>query len=177
MNPSVTSRQAILDVCRAIVAEKGVAALNMRAVAQECRIAPGTLYHYYADKDALVLATVESIWQEILCDGSPRELPFPEYVAHLFDCLQQSARQYPKFLPDCAMRFATAGQTVSFDRLRAALLEVLHADRRIGRSAFSRSFTEEDLADFVLGGLMLQLARGQTSCAALVELVRRAIYR
>ena len=65
MNTVVTSKEEIMQVCRRIVAEKGMKALNMRLVADECHIASGTLYNYYANKDALVLAAVESIWKEI----------------------------------------------------------------------------------------------------------------
>ena len=44
MNTVITSREAIMQVCRCIVAEKGMKALNMRLVADQCHIALGTLY-------------------------------------------------------------------------------------------------------------------------------------
>ena len=51
MNTVITSKKSIMQVCRHIVAESGLTALNMRSVADECHIALGTLYNYYADKD------------------------------------------------------------------------------------------------------------------------------
>ena len=54
MNTVITSKEAIMQVCRRIVAEKGMNALNMRLVADECGIALGTLYNYFADKDDLI---------------------------------------------------------------------------------------------------------------------------
>lgn len=65
LNTVVTSRESILRTCRGIVAENGISALNMRLVAERCHIALGTLYNYDQDKDALILAVVESIWKEI----------------------------------------------------------------------------------------------------------------
>lgn len=65
MNTGVTSKEAIMQVCRQIVAAKGLPALNMRLVADECHIALGTLYNYYSDKNELLIATVESIWKDI----------------------------------------------------------------------------------------------------------------
>lgn len=44
LNTVITSREAIMQVCRCIVAEKGMKALNMRLVADQCHIALGTLY-------------------------------------------------------------------------------------------------------------------------------------
>ena len=71
MNPGATSKDAILQVCRRMAAQEGLSALSMRAVARECGVALGTLYNYYADKDALLIAAVESIWREIFhMDGN-----------------------------------------------------------------------------------------------------------
>ena len=41
MNPPNTSREEIMRVSRKIVSEKGLPALNMRALAKECGIALG----------------------------------------------------------------------------------------------------------------------------------------
>ena len=94
MNTNATSREAILQACRRIVAEEGVQALSMRRVAEACGIALGTLYNYYADKNALVLATVESIWREIF-HAEKRGLPrasFPDCVAELYARIQRGAQ-------------------------------------------------------------------------------------
>ena len=79
LNTIVTSKEEIMQVCRRIVAEKGMKALNMRLVADECHIASGTLYNYYANKDALVLVAVESIWKEISIWNTKKRwtIPFP----------------------------------------------------------------------------------------------------
>ncbi len=66
MNKQVTSKQEILEACRAIVAELGVHALNMRNVAKRCDVAVGSLYNYFSSKDDLMTQVVESIWEEIV---------------------------------------------------------------------------------------------------------------
>lgn len=62
-----------------------------------CGIAPGTLYNYYADKDALLLATVESVWQSVFhADGACGEANgFPERVEGLFRLAKEGAARYP----------------------------------------------------------------------------------
>ena len=82
MNPGVTSKEQILQVCRQIAAEEGLQAVSMRSVAGKCGVALGTLYNYYADKDELLIATVESVWQDIFhMDGLPdQDLSFPGCV-------------------------------------------------------------------------------------------------
>lgn len=77
MNPCVTSKEAILQVCRSIVATEGLSALNMRTVADECHIALGTLYGYYSNKDDLLLSTIDSVWKDIFHMSQKCETDFP----------------------------------------------------------------------------------------------------
>ena len=185
MNTNATSREAILQACRRIVAEEGVQALSMRRVADACRIALGTLYNYYADKNALVLATVESIWREIF-HAEKRSLSrasFPDCVAELYARIQKGAHAYPGFLTGHSVGIAAArrGEARSamdgaLAHIRAGLLEALRNDPDVPESAFSSGFSWEMLGDFVLDNLLLLLVQGRRDCGALLEIVRRAIY-
>lgn len=186
MNGTITSREAILQVCRNIVAQQGIAALNMRTVAKECHIALGTLYNYFADKDALLFATVESIWKEIfhMDQRFETDLSFPDYIAYIFDCVQQGAAAYPNFLTDHSISIAKgkkdkAKSTMEhyLAHMKAGLRKVLEADDAVADHVFSAAFTESDFIDFVLDHMLLLLVAGRTSCATLVELIRRILYR
>ena len=99
LNTVITSKEAIMQVCRRIVAEKGMNALNMRLVADECGIALGTLYNYFADKDALVLAAVESIWRDIFHAGPPHETarPFPTMWRRCTGASKRARKPIPGF--------------------------------------------------------------------------------
>lgn len=47
-------RSLLLEEARAIVGESGVGQLNLRALAARAGIAPGSVYHHYASKTALM---------------------------------------------------------------------------------------------------------------------------
>lgn len=182
MHPGITSKEVILQVCRKIAAEQGLPALNMRAVASECGIALGTLYNYYADKDALLIATVESIWKDIFHRESKWEpgTPFPDSVAGLFQCIQESSAQYPNFLTSHSLAIAKSKRGEAkdameqcFAHMKSGLLEVLHADPRVDSAVFSGALTEAHFADFVMDSLLLLLVKENPNCDALVALVRR----
>ena len=66
LNKTVTSREAILSQCKAIVRESGMKAVNLRDVAKRCGVAVGSVYNYFPSKEHLITATVESIWTEIM---------------------------------------------------------------------------------------------------------------
>ena len=173
-----------MQVCRRIAAQEGLSALSMRTVARACGVALGTLYNYYADKDALLIATVESIWQEIFHTdaGSLTEHAFPEQVASLFDCVWRGTQRYPGFLSAHSMVIAGArrgeacrAMEACFAHMKAGLLAGLRADSAVNPAAFSDAFTPEQLVDFALDHLLLLLMKGEEDCTPLTEMLRRAI--
>lgn len=186
MNPEVTSKEEILQVCRKIVAQKGLPSFSIRAVAKECGIAPGTLYNYYSDKDALLIATVESVWKEIL-QRSQREagnLPFPDFVTDLFCHIRDNSIKYPGFLTAHSLSIANVKKEEAkgameqcFSHIKAELLAALRADSVVDNSVFSEKLTESDFLDFVLENLLLQLFNDNPKPAILEEVIRQLIYR
>ena len=65
MNTVITSKEAILDISRQLVREKGLGAVNIRTIAAACGVSVGSIYNYFCSKSDLVMATIESIWQDI----------------------------------------------------------------------------------------------------------------
>ena len=171
-----------MQVCRRIVAEKGMNVLNMRLVADECGIALDTLYNYFAGKDAPVLAAVESIWRDIFHAGTPQETApsFPGYVAVLYGRIQKGAEAYPGFLTGHSISIAASkrGEAKSvmehtFAHMKAGMLEALRKDPSVPSNAFTPSFSQEDFVGFVQDQLLVLLVRGQPTCGALLEVIRR----
>lgn len=186
MNQASTTKEAILRVCREIAAKQGLGTLTMRTVARECGIALGTLYNYYADKDALLVAAVESIWKEIFHGdgGCTAAYCFVDYVDDLFQRVQNGAARYPNFLTAHAMSLAKSKtgrgkQTMEryWNHMKAGMLAVLQADPQVDPAVFSAALSQDAFLDFVLDNILLLLGKGAGDCTILTGLVRRAIYR
>ena len=185
INTVVTSKAEILKACREIVAEQGLAAVNMRAVAKRCGIALGSLYYYFPSKDELVLETIESVWQSIfhMESGEVRPQSFPDTVAWIFDDIRGSMEQYPNFFTTHSLGFASgekdrAKRTMDacLSHIRAGMGEALRADPAVRGDAFSPALSEAAFLDFVLSSVVGLLLQGKTDCAVLLEVIRRAIY-
>lgn len=185
MNPPNTSREEILRVCRKIVSEQGLHALNMRALAKECGIALGTLYNYYADKDELVIAAIESVWQDIFGESEPESgVSFTEYVAGTYLRIHNGLSGYPDFF--AAHSIAVAGSAKGrargamercFGLIREELLKALHSDCNVDRSTFTQAFTEENLVEHILDSITILIIKGKPDCSALTEILERILYR
>lgn len=182
MNPGVTSKEQILQVCRQIAAKEGLQAVSMRSVAGRCGVALGTLYNYYADKDELLIATVESVWQDIFhpMGRCPAGASFPEYVTSLYDCARRGAAAYPDFLTAHSIARSRRGEAQSvmerqFVHMRAGLLAALRADPAVKQARLAPPLTEEALADMTLDNILFLLVKQAEDCGALAEILRRLL--
>lgn len=168
-----------------MVSERGLSALNMRSVAQACHLAVGSLYHYFPNKDDLVIATVARVWQDIfhMDQTCHANLPFPEYVQWIFDSVQQGAKKYPHFLTAHSLSFASTGKGKAkdameqyFTHIRLGMTEALHADPAIPEGVFHAGYPEAEFVEFVLTNLLALLMQQKSRCDVLLETIRRAIY-
>jgi AcrR family transcriptional regulator len=64
------NRRRILDAVATTVANGGVGAVTMRAVATELEVDPMALYRHFQDKDALLAAFVDDVFSAV---GTPRQ--------------------------------------------------------------------------------------------------------
>lgn len=185
INPEITSKEAIMRVCKGIVSRQGLAALNMRAVARECGTALGTLYNYYSDKDELVLATIGSIWHDIFraprgCTGSRL---FTEYVGGLFGNIRSVSVDYPGFFAAHSAAAAGIGggkareaMDKCYAEIKEELLSALRSDANVKPAAFSGGFTQEAFVKFVLDNIILLLSQPEPDIGILTEIIRRTLY-
>ncbi len=186
INPEITSKEAIMLVCRRIAAEKGLKALSMRAVARECGIALGTLYNYFSNKEELLIAAIASVWEDIfrLTHGEETSppLPFPEYVEKLFINVRERFREYPDFFTAHSAAVASSGKGKAknemencTEKIKATLLSVLHKDKLVNQKVFGAGLSEEGFVEFVLDSIILLLMQ-QKECDTLIAVIRKVIY-
>lgn len=185
MNKTVTSKAEIMKACREIVSEKGLSEISMRAVAQRCHTAVGSLYYYFSGKDDLILETIESVWQDIFhMDQQERQnIPFPETVVWIFECVQKGGKDYPNFFTAHSLGFASDARSRArgvmdqiFGHMKSGMEEALRSDQKVRGDAFSHGVTESEFLDFILTGMIALLLQQKKDCHVLVEIVRQVIY-
>ena len=185
INTVVTSKEAILKVCRELVSEQGLATLNMRSVAEACHVALGSLYNYFPNKDELVLSVIESVWQDIfhMERDCHTELSFPDYVNWIFERVRKGSLEYPNFFTAHSLSFASGGRNRAkeymeryFAHMKTGMTQSLHGDGAVRPDAFTAELTEADFTEFVLTNILTLLVRQQENCGVLLAVIRRTIY-
>ncbi|MGN1389247.1 MAG: TetR/AcrR family transcriptional regulator [Bulleidia sp.] len=179
------SKEEILRHCREIVQHQGLSALNMRTVAEECGMGLGSLYYYFPSKNALVIATIESVWSDLfrLEDSQLEDSSFPEYVRSCFERLHQGVQKYPNFFTIHSVSVSEDGRSEAretmmryMDRILSSFRAVLIRDPRVRKDAFDESFSMDDFLNYVLESMIELLLRGHADCNVLAEMICRTLY-
>ncbi len=106
-------KNRILENAKAMLLTQGYGVLSMRALAQRCEIACGTLYNYYSGKDALVADIILMDWQKCLA----RMAAFAQEAASLAEGLSGLCRVLTEFTrqyQDVWAQHGGGGRTVGY---------------------------------------------------------------
>lgn len=184
MNKVVTSREAILEVCKTLASNEGLEAINMRAVAKACNVAVGSLYNYYPTKGELLTATVQAVWEEIVAPlyTLNESLTFLDLIQKFYEIIKQGSDQYPSFFTLHALSFSNeekehgkSKMTQFFSHLSKRFLKALKTDPLYNAINFNETFTEEHLMAFIFRNIMAMLILKNDDCDYLIEVTRRLI--
>jgi len=185
MNSHHVSKEAILSVGKEIVSQSGINALNMRNIAQRCNISVGSVYNYFPSKGDLIIATIESVWQEIIYDSQNdhEKLGFTETIYVIFENIQKGSQKYSSFFSVHPLSLANMqkkqGREVMhqyFMYMKKGLLTALEQDTKVREEVFSDAFTKSAFVDFIFSNILTLLMNEKTSCEYLLEIVRQILY-
>jgi AcrR family transcriptional regulator len=176
--------EAVLDVAERLVAERGIDAVSTNRIAAEAGISPGSLYQYFANKEAVVAGLADRCLVRVAAHGvdlSAAELvplPADELAARVVAPLVDVALDHPVLRVLLAVE-RTSPWAAATERLHTAMcasVEVLLA-RRAGRAvpeAADRTAAEMTTAVFAAGlGLVAEADDAQR--APLVDALRLAV--
>lgn len=88
------TRDRVVAEALALIAQEGVPALTMRALAARLGVVPGALYRHVRGKDWLQDLVLDGVLAEIDCEVD-RELPWTEQIAVLAHRLRNVLAQHP----------------------------------------------------------------------------------
>ena len=137
MKAAATCREEIVRAAIALKQDAGE--ISMRQIAKACGVAVGTVYHYFPDKTALLIAAVEQVWREIFAPLMKPGLPGDalSLVEAMGGCIREGRRRYPGFFSAHGLAFDDA------ERGRAAMDEATGHMRAMLAEAFAPHAAEE----------------------------------
>lgn len=157
------SKSMILEVCRQLIASEGIGAINMRKVASLSNLAIGSLYYYFPSKDDLLIASIESVWEDIfkIDQIDLQATNMSDYIRSIHLNIKQGMEKYPNFLSIHSISFSSKKDEKArlvmrqfLDNLKKDLVEILINDKNIKASVFDDNFTKEEFAEFILANII-----------------------
>ena len=185
MDKTIISKDTILSAGKEIIIESGLNSLSIRDVANKCGISIGSVYNYFPSKSDLIVATIESVWIEIIMDSQEgiKGDSFLESISYLFNRIKIGCENYPSFFSIHSMSAANFNKNkgrevmdIYFKNIKTRLLESLNQDNNVRDGVFNEEFTKTDFIDFTFYNIITLFMKKAESCDFLLELVKRIIY-
>lgn len=186
MNKIVISKEKIVEASMRVVADGGMNALSIRAVAKECGVAVGSIYNYFPTKADLMIAVIAEQWREVFAPIMRKIAGCASFSAMIRLICEEIGKQ-PESKRMIFKSHATALEQMDLNKGRTAMQEYLELIFRMMREGLERdtdikeniwttSYTKEAFISFVLSNLTLCFTREGTSQKFLIETIERILY-
>lgn len=184
MNKQMTTEEDILNISKKYIIKNGFSSFNIRSITKECGISIGTIYNYFPSKNALLIATVESIWKEIF---QPLNLikfdNFIDVVKCMYESIENGNLRYSGFFSLHNLNFASDGKeegiemmNTYFSNLKDGLLFVLERDKQVNKEMFSSDFPEDKFIDYIFSLILSSLLKKEDP-APLFHFISNYLYK
>lgn len=186
-NKAIISRDQIIDTAYHMAMKHGLGVLNIRAVAAECGISVGTMYHSFATKSELINSVVGKFWQESLADimreADDTNVYFISFCRHLSQRMHEAFSQfregfliYLSTLHSQEMELAHEREERAFIHMRKGLEHALAADEAVDRSRLVGALNPQALCDLIWNTLLQSAHTGYPIDETLFCLLEEVLY-
>lgn len=142
-----------MEEARRQVMESGYGTMTIRSVAKGCNVGIGTVYNYYASKEALVAAFMLVDWKDCIHQITCRADTAPEPVAVLEAIYRNLSQFYLRYSPIFLDSSAASGSSGSFRQYHVLLRSQLAAPiRRFCPDSFTAEFIAEAMLVWTVDG-------------------------
>jgi AcrR family transcriptional regulator len=161
----------ILDAAAALIAEAGVDAVTVAAIAGRAGASKGSMYHFFRDRESVLLALVErhvELLGRALAEARPPSATPPETPERAADLLLDALNAYVQLHPDLSRMMAEPSVATQLAAQRESLLALVeeHAAWVVRQVAPSASDGDVRRIAATLAALLAVLRNPRVAAAA-----------
>lgn len=189
------TREQVVDKAYATAVVRGLGSVNVRALATDCGVAPGTIYNYFPTKADLLTSVVGRFWCDELQGAMTRSItPGDDYLEFCRALLDDVVDALQKFRRDWLPELMAAGQAQpgslhmfelpeairAIEHMRQGLERVLVCDPRVIPGRLEGETSPERVTHLTMSVIM-QLAsaserEARTDMETFFALLRLTLY-
>lgn len=181
------TKESILKKATDIVFAEGSSSLTMRRLAKDCKLAVGTLYLFFKDKDCLMVEVSQRIFHRAFhIDDNSFHLKNKQSVNFL--------DVYTRFYKRALSTFSSCSSVLSLadlkfkndvyakshsnwmEHIRQGFLVALAMDLDIREDAFSKTCTKEDFCTWFLRAALFSLSQKEENPQFLFSTINKLLY-
>ncbi len=175
----------ILNMSKKIAIENGLNSINMRLIAKNCDIALGSIYNYFPSKSDLLIATIQSIWQDIfnLNSNSFNSEIFIDNIIYIFETINKNLQKYPDFFTLHSLSFNNENKhkgkksmDIFLNNIKVHLTNILENDKNVRNNVFNEYLTPTIFVDYIFNLLISLIFDKKDNCKSLIKLIENSIY-
>lgn len=187
------SKKAIVDAAYRRACEHGIGSLGVREVARDCGVAVGTIYNYFPSKADLATEVVMRFWMSVAFGGDPDEGAscfsyregenLVEFCSRTMETLAAALAEYRadwlrelSSLDTRTRQRGRAAERACFEHILRGFEYAIENDPDVNPDALAR-IGARPAAQLIWAAMHDALRRGESSCPALLELLKLALYR
>lgn len=164
-------QRKILNAARKRLFTVGYSGLSLRAVAQDCGIAVGTIYNYFENKDALVAHITAEDWVEVLAEMD-RCCENAKSIQDGFVIICRSVRRFADIYREVWGQFARSGQPTGLTPSRHLMLRE-QLEERIEAILCRFGHPDEPLTPLLAETLLAAALQSDISAESIEQLAQR----
>lgn len=171
----------LLDCAREIMKKSGIEAINIRDLARQTKIATGTVYGYFSNKDEILFALTEEYWKAILDEIKKTSYSdcFCKSLKEIFLFLKKEIEDSAGKLMNNLGKMEKPGQARMLSTqsgLVRIIIERMNKDSKIKIEVWNENFTKQKLAEFIVLNMITSLRTKASDIDFLIEIIHRTVY-
>ena len=174
----------ILKESKDIVINNGIGCLNIRDLANKCGISVGSIYNYFPSKSDLMVAVIQSIWQDIFkIENMSYNESFAGIINYIFETVSENLKKYPNFFKLHSLMLDNDEKNKGkqymdnfIKNVEGILLKSIKRDENIRKNCFNEIFTEDIFVHYVFNLLLNLIFEKNSNCEPLLQLIKNCIY-
>ncbi|AFS77868.1 TetR-family transcriptional regulator [Gottschalkia acidurici 9a] len=178
-------REKILLSAQEIALKQGITNIDIRSVAKNCGIASGTVYNYFPSKGDLLVAVIESFWEDAFSNIECKHFTHSSFYINLermYSILNEYLKKFKEnwleelsFLKTHEKQLGKQKQSEYFKIITNRIMAMMDMDDDLRTYPWSEGISKEKMAEFIFDNMFIKLRKGEPDISFFIIVIKKIL--